>query len=215
MHRAVVLPLASCHLVPPLKNVSIVLLLRHSNFYATMCQWLRTGWSHVALEQLRHSLKTPPPLFCTVVVRHSCRRQRKTFDSAFQRTPVCTRAHSQKEAHKHFCINHVWDPPPEWMRDAFGWKGPDSAPTANVVAHLHLPFFLAVSNAAEERLLRSSTWGKTIPLGFALPVSSQQRQKQRKKLRGGKKSLFSEWDVSGLIRVQIKAHLLDYLNIHF
>lgn len=65
-------------------------------------------------------------------------------------------------------------------------KGPDSEPTANVVAHLHLPFFLAVSNAAEERLLRSSTGGKTIPLGFALPVSSQQRQKQRKKLRGEK-----------------------------
>lgn len=94
-------------------------------------------------------------------------------------------------------------------------KGPDSEPTTNVVVHLHLPFFLAVSNAAEERLLRSSTGGKTIPLGFALPVSSQQRQKQRKKIKGVKKSLFSEWDVSGLIRVRIKAHLLDYLNIHF
>lgn len=31
----------------------------------------------------------------------------------------------------------------------------------------------------------------------------------------GEKSLFSEWDVLGLIRVRIKAHLLDYLNIHF
>lgn len=68
-----------------------------------------------------------------------------------------------------------------------GRKGPGSEPAANVVAHLHLPFFLAVSNAAEERLLRSSTGGKTIPLGFALPVSSQQRQKQRKKIKGGKK----------------------------
>lgn len=93
----------------------------------------------------------------------------------------------QEEVRKHFCINHLWDPPPEWTRDALGWKGPDSESTANVVAHLHLPFFLAVSNAVEERLLRSSTGGKTIPLGFALPVSSQQRQKQRKKLRGGKK----------------------------
>lgn len=66
-------------------------------------------------------------------------------------------------------------------------EGPDSEPTANVVAHLHLPFFLDASNAVEERLLRSSTGGKTIPLGFALPVSSQQRQKQReKKLRGEK-----------------------------
>lgn len=79
---------------------------------------------------------------------------------------------------------------------------------------LHLTFFLAMSNSAEERRLCWSTGGKTIPLGFALPVSSQMRQKQRK-IKGGKKSLFSEWDVLGLIRVWIKAHLLDYLNIHF
>lgn len=52
--------------------------------------------------------------------------------------------------------------------------------TSNNVAYLHLPFFLAMSNPAEERHLCSSTGGKTIPLGFALPVSSQMRQKKRK-----------------------------------
>lgn len=50
----------------------------------------------------------------------------------------------------------------------------------NNTAYLHLPFFLAMSNPAEERLWCSTTGGRTIPLGFALPVSSQMRQKQRK-----------------------------------
>lgn len=59
-------------------------------------------------------------------------------------------------------------------------------PTFNNVAHLHLPFFLAMSDPAEERLMCATTGGRTIPLGFALPVSSQMRQKQRK-IKGEKK----------------------------
>lgn len=51
--------------------------------------------------------------------------------------------------------------------------------TINPVAYPHLPFFLAVSNPAEERLRSWSTGGKTIPVGFALPVRSQRRQTQR------------------------------------
>lgn len=58
----------------------------------------------------------------------------------------------------------------------------------NPVADPHLPFFLAMSNPAEERLPSWSTGGKTIPVGFALPVRSQKRQKQRE-IKGGKKKI--------------------------
>lgn len=56
--------------------------------------------------------------------------------------------------------------------------------------------------------------GKTIPLGFALPVSSQDRNPRKKKKIKGRKS-FSEREALVLIRVWIKAWLLDYFNIHF
>lgn len=59
-----------------------------------------------------------------------------------------------------------------WISTAF--------PNFNNVANLPLPLFLAMSDPVEERLMCSTTGGRTIPLGFALPVSSQMRQKQIK-----------------------------------
>lgn len=133
------------------------------------------SWTRMVSCCTQPGMKTQPVLSITPA---SVRRQKAKVDPD---TPLCAlhKKTQQNKTHKYFCFNHLWDPLLGRTLDTLSWKRPNSEPTTNVVAHLHLPFFLAMSNAAEERLLRSSTGGKTIPLGFALPVSSQQRQQHR------------------------------------